>query len=200
MLVSLISRLVACSPRIVVDKQRQTHRTTTVTLAAHARRGLILYYMVVRRGCWTPPHLVHWRVFSTKLAAVFYEPLSSTRKHPSGQRVFSSLAIDDIYDISIIQQCRMLESELDTCVLAKCLSDPENAPNIVKKSKEYILRSDFRNLLASTSNSLTSAAPAAHIATHTSWRRLWDIALDKGVKGTRFAKHLQGALSSSLMF
>ena len=43
MLVSLISRLVACSPRIVVDKQtdRHTHRTTTVTLAAHARRGLM---------------------------------------------------------------------------------------------------------------------------------------------------------------
>ena len=43
LLVSLISRLVACSARIVADKQRdrQTHRTTTVTLAAHARRGLI---------------------------------------------------------------------------------------------------------------------------------------------------------------
>ena len=41
MLVTLISRLVACSPRIVVDKQtdRQTH--TTVTLAAHARPGLV---------------------------------------------------------------------------------------------------------------------------------------------------------------
>ena len=39
LLVSLISRLVACSARIVVD--RQTHRTTTVTLAAHARQGLI---------------------------------------------------------------------------------------------------------------------------------------------------------------
>ena len=38
-LVSLISRLVACSARIVVN--RQTHRTTTVTLAAHARRGLM---------------------------------------------------------------------------------------------------------------------------------------------------------------
>ena len=41
LLVSLISRLVACSARIVVD--RQTHRQTTVTLAAHARRGLIKY-------------------------------------------------------------------------------------------------------------------------------------------------------------
>ena len=44
--VSLISRLVACSARIVADKQTdtqtQTHRTTTVTLAAHARRGLIM--------------------------------------------------------------------------------------------------------------------------------------------------------------
>ena len=49
LLVSLISRLVACSVRIVADRQtdrqtnRQTHRTTTVTLAAHARRGLIIY-------------------------------------------------------------------------------------------------------------------------------------------------------------
>ena len=43
LLVSLISRLVARSAKIVVDKQtnKQTHRTTTVTLAAHARRGLI---------------------------------------------------------------------------------------------------------------------------------------------------------------
>ena len=52
LLVSLISRLVACSARTVVDRQTdrqtdrhrhhtQTHRTSTVTLAAHARRGLM---------------------------------------------------------------------------------------------------------------------------------------------------------------
>ena len=53
LLVSFISRLVACSARIVADKQTnnsrtqtnrqtnmQTHRQSTVTLAAHARRGL----------------------------------------------------------------------------------------------------------------------------------------------------------------
>ena len=39
LLVLLISRIVACSARIVTDKHtdRQTDRTTTVTLAAHAR-------------------------------------------------------------------------------------------------------------------------------------------------------------------
>ena len=40
LLISLISRFEACSARIVVDKQ--IHRTTTVTLAAHACRGLII--------------------------------------------------------------------------------------------------------------------------------------------------------------
>ena len=45
-LISLISRLVACSARIVVDKltDRQTHRPSTVTLAAHAHRGLMMCF------------------------------------------------------------------------------------------------------------------------------------------------------------
>ena len=45
LLVSLISRLVACSARIVVDRQTDRHTDhvpTTVTLAAHARRGLTI--------------------------------------------------------------------------------------------------------------------------------------------------------------
>ena len=46
LLVSLISRLVACSARIRRQTDRhtvQTHRTTTITLATHARRGLIMH-------------------------------------------------------------------------------------------------------------------------------------------------------------
>ena len=58
MLVSLISRLIACSARIVGDKHTnrqtdtQTHRPSTVTLAAHARRWLIMlvYRSRVRNG------------------------------------------------------------------------------------------------------------------------------------------------------
>ena len=45
LLVSPISRLVACSARIVVDNKQtniQTHRPSTVTLAVHACQGLIV--------------------------------------------------------------------------------------------------------------------------------------------------------------
>ena len=42
--VGIAHKPVACSARIVVD--RQIHRTTTVTLAAHARQGLIIEYQL----------------------------------------------------------------------------------------------------------------------------------------------------------
>ena len=41
-LVSLMGRLVACSAGISVDTHTQTDKPTTVTLVAHARRGLII--------------------------------------------------------------------------------------------------------------------------------------------------------------
>ena len=46
-LVSLISHLVACSSRISID--RQTDRPITVTLAAHARRGLTSSQQTLQR-------------------------------------------------------------------------------------------------------------------------------------------------------
>ena len=48
LLVSLISHLGACTPRIVLltHTHTQTDRTTTVTLAAHACRGLITYTII----------------------------------------------------------------------------------------------------------------------------------------------------------
>ena len=51
----------------------------------------------------------------------------------------------------------MLESKLGTHVLAKCLSDPENAPDVVRSCKESILRSDL-NILISTSSDCPSSA------------------------------------------
>ena len=53
------------------------------------------------------------------------------------------------------------------------------------EEKKHILNSDFKILLSSATQRCGSAAAAACVATHTSWRRLWDVALDQGVKGTR---------------
>ena len=56
LLVSFIRRLVAYSARIIVHRQidrqtvKQTHRPNTVTLAAHARRGLIII-LCGNEGC-----------------------------------------------------------------------------------------------------------------------------------------------------
>ena len=98
--------------------------------------------------------------------------------------------MEDIFETSIVQQCRMLEANLNTSVLAECLTHPECAPDIVKRSKVNIINSDFKLLLTSAIEKCGSAAPAACIATQTSWRRLWDVALEKGIKGTRIMQML----------
>ena len=131
---------------------------------------------------------LHWPKAATRILILKLNPLSkllSGMKDTISHRVFTSLAIDNIFETSIVQQCRMLEAILGTCVLANCLSGPENSPDIVKSNKKYILQSDFKLLLPSATQCHGSAAPAAHVAAHTSWRHLWDVALDHGVKGTR---------------
>ena len=42
--------LLVCSTRIDVDKQTHTHRPSTVTLAVHARQGLIIHMARVQEG------------------------------------------------------------------------------------------------------------------------------------------------------
>jgi len=102
----------------------------------------------------------------------------------------------------------MLEAELGTNVPALCLNDPVNATQTVLNNKEQLLKKDFSNLLISAKG---SAHLAASIASKVSWRHLWDIALEKGVKGTkiifrafsgRYAikHHASSACSVNLMY
>ena len=51
------------------------------------------------------------------------------------KEIFSSLAAVDVYRVSIIQQCRMLESSLGTSVLVRCLNEPCEASVIVAEQK-----------------------------------------------------------------
>ena len=99
-------------------------------------------------------------------------------------RIFISLAIDDVYNITIIQQCKMLEASLATDVVDQCLTTPDYAPKIVRDNKEPLLKRDYELLLTSAMCH-PSVNSAAQITQSVSWRKIWDNALDYGVKSTR---------------
>ena len=81
----------------------------------------------------------------------------------------------------------MLEANLATDVVDQCLSSPDNAPTIVQDNKELLLKRDYE-LLLSSAKSHPSVHSAAHIAHSVSWRKIWDNALEYGVRGTRCAQ------------
>ena len=122
--------------------------------------------------------------------------LSDTKDIISG-RIFTSLAVVDVYNVSIVQQCRMLESELGTHTLSACLENPPDAPTTLKSAKAIILKADLNALLSSSLNH-PSAKYIADVATEISWCRLWDTALDHGVQGTRRLQLLLKELSRRL--
>ena len=141
---------------------------------------------VVRLGLQWPSVAIRKLTFLAKLLANTDDIISS--------RIFTSLAIVDVYNVGIVQQCQMLESDLNTNVLSLCLKNPEDAPATVKSMKTDIIKSDFEVLLSSAVTH-PSAKYVATVAETTSWCRLWDIALDRGVQGTRGMQSLLKELS-----
>ena len=61
----------------------------------------------------------------------FLSKLLSNYKDTMSSRIFISLAIGDIYNISVVQQCKTLEATLATDIVDRCLSNSNNAPEIV---------------------------------------------------------------------
>ena len=55
--------------------------------------------------------------------------------------------------------------------------------------KSYFLKDDYEQLLSSAM-SQPSVYPAAQIAQTVSWRRVWNSALDYGVKGTKCVQYV----------
>ena len=145
---------------------------------------------VVRLGLQWPS--VSTRILIRKLTFLA-KLLSNTDDKISG-RVFTSLAMVDVYNVGLVQQCRMLEAEMNTGVLTQCLKNPTGAPTIVKSRKKEILKSDL-DALVSAATSHHSAKYVASVANTTSWCRLWDLALDRGVQGTRGLQTLLKVIS-----
>ena len=109
---------------------------------------------------------LHWPSVATcvlirKLG--FLSKLLSMTEDTISHGVFTSLAMENVFGISLVQQCQMLEANLGTCVLASCLSGPDNTWDIVRSNKKHILNSDFKMLLSSANHHRGSAAAATQI-------------------------------------
>ena len=110
--------------------------------------------------------------------------------------VFRTLASEDVYNVSLVQQCRSLEQHIGTNYLQLCLTNPIDAPSIVRDAREEVLRKDWMYTVkeSQTHGSLSIVASSETIAA--SWNSIWDEALDFGVRGTRLMQGLFGALTT----
>ena len=90
-----------------------------------------------------------------------------------------------------MEQCKWLQNELRVDqILQRCLSDPATATNTVKSAKRTLLNQDWKQTInaAKMHSSLRHTVCSDFVAS--SWCRLWDQALDLGIKGTRLTQCL----------
>ena len=87
---------------------------------------------------------LHWptvkaRILLRKLG--FLAKLLSSESGISTQ-VFRTLSTDNVYEISLVQQCRLLEQHFDTNYLGVCLENSTDAAGAIQEAKTDILRKD----------------------------------------------------------
>ena len=113
--------------------------------------------------------------------------------------VFRSLAAEDIQNISLVQQIRWLENELRvSLVINKCLADPDTARIIVKSSQQHIVDLDWSRTMSKAASHLSLKHVISSPTIASSWCRLWDQALDYGVRGTKLSQSLFRCLTKPL--
>ena len=127
------------------------------------------------------------RILLRKLS--FLGKLLESRQRTISSAIFTSATISDPSEVSIVQQCKMLESRLSVQIVDDCLSHPDVAPAIVRSGKSTIIDADMGSLIISTLHH-PSACHIATIATKISR----NLALDRGTNGTsqlqRIVHHL----------
>jgi len=111
-------------------------------------------------------------------------------------QVLHTLACEDIYNISLIQQCRTLEHLVGTNHLQSFLQDI--AMINLSDIRKDILDKDWKCTLhlASSHPSLAIVTVSSSVAS--SWNSFWDETLDYGVRGTRLMQSLFSTLSRPL--
>ena len=99
--------------------------------------------------------------------------------------IFTAAAKTDPWNVSIIQQCRMLENNYyrnKHCSFM--LENPEAAVSILKVERKNLYERDYACLIEKKYARPDSFSFfIAFIAKETTWQHLRDLALDRGTKG-----------------
>ena len=112
--------------------------------------------------------------------------------------IFRTLASEDVYGASLVQQCSSLEQHIGTNYLQLCLSDPLDASSIVRDAKKEVLRKDWFHTVQNSLSHESLSIVASSEAIAASWNSIWDEALEFRVRGTRLIQGLFGALTTPI--
>ena len=103
--------------------------------------------------------------------------------HSLSRNLFAALAMKDIYNISVVSQCLYLEDELGLSCISRCLERPSEARHILSSCVEDI-RDASKHIALERVNSNHHLKHLLTVENNYPWMKLWDWALDYGVKGT----------------
>ena len=95
--------------------------------------------------------------------------------------VFQTLVPTNVYEVSLVQQCRVLEQQIGTGCLQLCLQNPTNASSIVHEAKSEILAKDWNCTIQASRSHHSLAIVSATDVIASGWNRIWDEALEYGV-------------------
>ena len=114
-----------------------------------------------------------------------------------GPTLFRALAMVDVYDISLVQQCLLLEDHFSIKATQACLQDPKAAVSTAKDYFKQLLEIDLKLSLQRAEGHL-SLKHILEVSKKISWMKVFDMALNHGTKGTRTVQSIMKMLSVPL--
>ena len=87
----------------------------------------------------------------------FLAKLLESEEDDLSSRVFRTLSAENVFEISLVEQCKWLQNELRVDpILQRCLSDPATATNTVKSAKSTLLNQDWKQTINAAKNAFIS--------------------------------------------
>ena len=108
--------------------------------------------------------------------------------------MYTSLSIADPLSLRLMQKCLSLESKLNCHGATDLVLKTDNNSQDLRGIKKLVFESNWKACLSEASQH-QSTSLAAKIATHTTWPKLWDMALDHGAQSTAALQALYRALT-----